>query len=62
MVRIASSSMGRGLALVLLIGLGILTPLEALAEEDQAGRSRQTSPAEGRTQSRRLKNRSRSSR
>ena len=46
MVRIASSSMGRGLALVLLIGLGILTPLEALAEEDQAGRSRQTSPAE----------------
>ena len=28
--------MGRGLALVLLIGLGILTPLEALAEEDQA--------------------------
>ena len=47
MVRISSSSMGRGLALVLLIGLGILTPLEALAEEDQAGRSRQTSPAEG---------------
>ena len=46
MVRIASSSMGRGLALVLLIGLGILTPLEALAEEDQAARSRQTSPAE----------------
>ena len=38
--------MGRGLALVLLIGLGILTPLEALAEEDQAARSRQTSPAE----------------
>ena len=47
MVRISSSSMGRGLALVLLIGLGILTPLEALAEEDQAARSRQTSPAEG---------------
>ena len=47
MVRIASSSMGRGLALVLLIGLGILTPLEALAEEDEAGRSRQASPAEG---------------
>ena len=46
MVRISSSSMGRGLALVLLIGLGILTPLEALTEEDQAGRSRQTSPAE----------------
>ena len=46
MVRISSSSMGRGLALVLLIGLGILTPLEALAEEDQAARSRQTSPAE----------------
>ena len=47
MVRISSSSMGRGLALVLLIGLGILTPLEALTEEDEAGRSRQTSPAEG---------------
>ena len=46
MVRISSSSMGRGLALVLLIGLGILTPLEALAEEDQAAKSRQTSPAE----------------
>ena len=46
MVRISSSSMGRGLALVLLIGLGILTPLEALTEEDEAGRSRQTSPAE----------------
>ena len=45
MVRIASSSMGRGLALVLLIGLGILTPLQALTEEDQAGRSRQASPA-----------------
>ena len=47
MVRIASSSMGRSLAPVLLIGLGILTPLEALTEEDEAGRSRQTSPAEG---------------
>ena len=46
MVRISSSSMGRGLALVLLIGLGILTPLEALAEEDQAARSRQTSQAD----------------
>ena len=46
MVRISSSSMGRGLALVLLIGLGILTPLETLAEEDQAAKSRQTSPAE----------------
>ena len=47
MVRIASSSMGRGLALALLIGLGILTPLEALAEEDQAGSSSQASPAKG---------------
>ena len=47
MVRISSSSMGRGLALVLLIGLGILTPLEALTEEDEAGRSRQASPAKG---------------
>ena len=47
MVRIASSSMGRGLALVLLIGLGVLAPLEALTEEDQAGRSRQASPAKG---------------
>ena len=47
MVRISSSSMGRSLALVLLIGLGILTPLEALTGEDEADRSRQTSPAEG---------------
>ena len=41
MVRISSSSMGRGLALVLLIGLGILTPLEALAERR---RGRQVPP------------------
>ena len=47
MVRIASSLKGRGLALALLIGLGILTPLEALSQEDQAGSSRQASPAEG---------------
>ena len=46
MVRIASSSMGRGLALALLIGLGILTPLEALPQEDQAAGSPQASPAE----------------
>ena len=46
MVRIASSSMGRGLALALLIGLGTLMPLEALTEEDQAGTSPRTSPAE----------------
>ena len=44
MIEISSSSMGRGLALVLLIGLGALTPLEALAEGDEAGRSRKTSP------------------
>ena len=47
MVRISSSSMGRGLALVLLIGLGILTPLEALTEENEAAKSRQASPAKG---------------
>lgn len=35
MVRIASSSTGRGLALALLIGLGVPTPLAALAAEDQ---------------------------
>ncbi len=45
MVRITSSSMGRGLALMLCIALGGMTPLEALAEEDEAGRSRQASPA-----------------
>ena len=47
MVRISSSSMGRGLALVLLIGLGILTPLEALTEEDEAGKSQATSSPQG---------------
>ena len=35
MVRISSSSMSRGLALALLIGLGMLMPLEALTEEDR---------------------------
>ncbi len=44
MVRIASSSMGRGLALVLLIGLGMLPPLQALAEEGQTDSSTQASP------------------
>ena len=47
MVRISSSSMGRGLALVLLIGLGILTPLAALTEEDEAGKSQATSSPQG---------------
>ena len=47
MVRISSSSMGRGLALLLLIGLGILTPLEALTEEDEAGKSQATSSPQG---------------
>lgn len=45
MVRITSSSMGRGLALMLCIALGGMTPPEALAEEDEAGRSREASPA-----------------
>ncbi|MDE2755708.1 MAG: type II secretion system secretin GspD [Acidobacteriota bacterium] len=47
MVRNASSAMGRGLALALLIGLGVLTPLEALSQEDPATGSSQASPAEG---------------
>ena len=47
MVRIASSSMGRGLALALLIGLGVPAPLEALSQEDAAAGSSQASPAEG---------------
>ena len=50
MVRMSSTSMGRGLALLLLIGLGCLTPLPALAaraEEDQASKPPQASPAEG---------------
>lgn len=50
MVRISSKSTGRGLALLLLMGLGGLTPFQpvaALAEEDQAGKPRQTAPAEG---------------
>lgn len=46
MVRISLTSIGRGLAL-LLIGLGLLTPLPALAEEDEAGKPAQASPAEG---------------
>ena len=45
MVRIASSSTGRGLALALLIGLGVLTPLAALNAEDQPAGSAQASPA-----------------
>lgn len=47
MVRIASSSKGRGLALALLIGLGMLAPLEALPREDPAAGSTQATPAEG---------------
>lgn len=47
MVRIASSSMGRGLALALLIGLGVLTPMDILAQDDQATDASQASPAEG---------------
>lgn len=50
MVRISLTSTGRGLALLLLIGLGGLTPFQpvaALAEEDQAGKPRQAAPAEG---------------
>ena len=46
MFRIASSSKGRGLALALLIGLGGLTPLEALNAENQPANSRQASPAQ----------------
>ena len=45
MVRISLTSMGRGLAL-LLIGLGLLTPLQPLAEEDEAGKPAQASSAE----------------
>lgn len=47
MVRIASSSTGRGLALALLIALGVLTPPEALSQEDPAAGTSQASPAEG---------------
>ncbi len=47
MVRIASSSTGRGLALALLMGLGILTPLQALSQEDPTAGSRPPSAAEG---------------
>lgn len=46
MVRIASSSTGRGLALALLIGLGVLAPLAALAQEDPPAGSPQASPAQ----------------
>ena len=46
MVRIASSSTSRGLALALLIGLGVLTPLGALAEDDQPTAASQASPAQ----------------
>ena len=47
MVRIASSSISRVLALALLIGLGVLTPLEVLSQEDAAAGTSQASPAEG---------------
>ena len=47
MVRIASSSTALALALALLIGLGVLAPLAALSQEDQAAGSSQASPAEG---------------
>lgn len=46
MVRIASSSRGRILALALLVGLGFLAPPGALAEEDRPATSRQASPAQ----------------
>ncbi len=46
MFRISSTSIGRSLAL-LLIGLGLLTPLQVLAEEEEADRSQQTSTATG---------------
>ena len=47
MIRISSSSTGRSLALILLIALGAATPLEALAEEDEAPGSRKTSTPQG---------------
>lgn len=47
MVRIASSLVGRGPALALLIALGLLAPLEALSQEDPAAGSGQASPAQG---------------
>lgn len=46
MVRISLASIGRGLAL-LLIGLGLLTPLPALAEDGEAGKPAQAAPAQG---------------
>ena len=61
MVRIASSLKGRGLALALLIGLGVLTPLEALTQEDQPPAPPRPHRPRGRTQSRRPRNRNRSS-
>ncbi|MCY3777337.1 MAG: hypothetical protein OXH11_15290, partial [Candidatus Aminicenantes bacterium] len=50
MVGISSTSLGRGLALLLLIGLGGLAPLQPLAapaEEDRAAKPPQAAPAEG---------------
>ena len=47
MVRIASSSIGRSLALALLIGPGVMAPLDILAQDDQATGASQASPAEG---------------
>ena len=47
MIRISSSTTGPGLALILLIALGAATPLEALAEEDEAPGSRKTSTEQG---------------
>ena len=44
MIRIASSSTGRGLALVLLLALGAAAPLAAPAEDDRASGSRKASP------------------
>ncbi len=46
MVGTASSSIRRGLALALLIGLGVLAPLGALSQEDSAAGSPQATPAE----------------
>ena len=47
MVRISSTSIGLGLALLLLSGQGLLTPTRVLAEEDESEKARQSSPAKG---------------
>ena len=47
MIRISSSTTGRGLALILLIALGAATPLDASAEEEEARGSGKTSTQQG---------------